>query len=52
MWKMSVEWSLAENDATFRGGSSADNVPLPAVAEKATAGTAALAAGQPGRDRS
>jgi hypothetical protein len=25
MWKMSVQWSLAENDASFRGGSGADD---------------------------
>jgi len=25
MWKMSVQRSLAENDATFRGSSSADD---------------------------
>jgi hypothetical protein len=28
MWKMSVQWSLAENDAAFRGGSSADDDAL------------------------
>jgi hypothetical protein len=25
MWKMSVQWSLAENNASFRGGSGADD---------------------------
>jgi hypothetical protein len=28
VWKMSLQWSLAENDATFRGGSSAGDDPL------------------------
>jgi hypothetical protein len=28
MWKMSVQWSLAENDASFRGGSADDDLIL------------------------
>jgi hypothetical protein len=53
MWKMSVQWSLAENDASFRGGSAADDDLFSSGKDnqdKGTqAGSASPAAGTAGR---
>jgi len=49
MWKMSVQWSLAENSASFRGGSAASDDQFPGTSDdkdkKDKAGSAAKAEG-------